>query len=203
MWLSPGGWVFPLLLAGVGFHVLDLSRRRMGQAEVEGVSWAGTINGRCCCVFPIVIPANNSVSRTPPPPGGGATVRSRSFPLLRHPMPLRYATLRRDQTESQPSLYTKSHAAAQERPLIRNAEPANHGMMMQVFPTKQYPTGNDETLQFFPLPSSTSLSCLEYMRYSSDVLKSSLPCSTCFLVADSIGCGRPMDSRNPTAKSPY
>lgn len=137
MWLSPGGWVFPLLLAGVGFHVLDLSRRRMGQAEVEGVSWAGTINGRCCCVFPIVIPANNSISR-PPPPGGGATVRSRSFPLLHHPMPLRYATLRRDQTESQPSLYTKSHAAAQERPLIRNAEPANHGMMMmQVFPTKQ------------------------------------------------------------------
>lgn len=70
MWLSPGGWVFPLLLAGVGFHVLDLSRRRMGQAEVEGVSWAGTINGRCCCVFPIVIPANNSISRPPPPEAG-------------------------------------------------------------------------------------------------------------------------------------
>lgn len=50
-----------------------------------------------------------------------------------------------------------------------------------------------------PSSSSVGLSCLEYMFHSSDVRKSSFPFSTCFLVAESIGSGRPMDSRKATA----
>lgn len=47
--------------------------------------------------------------------------------------------------------------------------------------------------------SSTGLLCLAYSLYSSEVVQSSLPCSTCFRVALSIGLGNPMDSRNATA----
>ncbi|KAI1126583.1 hypothetical protein F5Y10DRAFT_211074 [Nemania abortiva] len=49
--------------------------------------------------------------------------------------------------------------------------------------------------------SRSGLSCREYILYSNDELKSSLPFSTSALVADSIGCGRPMDSRKETARS--
>lgn len=47
--------------------------------------------------------------------------------------------------------------------------------------------------------SRSGLSCREYILYSSDELKSSLPFSTSALDADSMGCGRPMDSRKETA----
>lgn len=47
--------------------------------------------------------------------------------------------------------------------------------------------------------SARGLSCLEYILNSKEELKSSFPFSTSALVAESIGCGRPMDSRKETA----
>lgn len=43
------------------------------------------------------------------------------------------------------------------------------------------------------------LSCREYMFHSRELAKSIFPCSTCLRVADSIGCGRPIDLRKATA----
>ncbi|GKT57296.1 hypothetical protein ColTof3_04635 [Colletotrichum tofieldiae] len=47
--------------------------------------------------------------------------------------------------------------------------------------------------------SSAVPSWREYILYSSELAKSILPCSTCLRVAESIGRGSPMDSRNATA----
>lgn len=53
----------------------------------------------------------------------------------------------------------------------------------------------NQTPQPGPLAYSAVLSWREYSWYSSELPKSSLPCSTCFLVTDSMGSGRPMDLR--------
>lgn len=44
-----------------------------------------------------------------------------------------------------------------------------------------------------------TLLCLEYILYSWDVLKSSLPDSTSLRVTVNMGFGRPIDSKNATA----
>lgn len=58
----------------------------------------------------------------------------------------------------------------------------------------------EKGIKFDHASSSTGLSWREYMRYSSDDLKSILPCSICLRVTDSMGWGRPMDSRKDTAE---
>lgn len=52
---------------------------------------------------------------------------------------------------------------------------------------------------WFIYSSSTGLSCLVYILYSSDVERSILPCSISLRVTVRRGLGRPMDSRNLTA----
>jgi hypothetical protein len=64
--------------------------------------------------------------------------------------------------------------------------------------TQPYPTLTLAPLTY--MSSSVYLSCLEYILYSKLVEKSSFPCSTCFRVAESIGRGKPIDSKNATAK---
>jgi hypothetical protein len=55
------------------------------------------------------------------------------------------------------------------------------------------------SLGLFVYSSTRRLSCREYILNSKEELKSSFPFSTSALVADSIGCGKPIDSRKETA----